>query len=127
NFSDVRVHTDGGAGQSARRFNALAYTYGRHVVFGTGQFDTSSPGGQRLIAHELAHVVQQSGADRPALQRKSGPFDLQPDVCVTVPGLGKGCGSDAAKLCAQVPSAPGCSAVCKVFDCHKAPEPKTIC
>jgi hypothetical protein len=62
-FSHVRVHTDSKAVESARALNAMAYTFGRDVVFGPGKFAPASPSGQRLIAHELAHVVQQSGAD----------------------------------------------------------------
>jgi hypothetical protein len=58
-FSKVRVHAGGGAEESARSVNALAYTVGRHLVFGAGQYSPSTPAGQRLIAHELAHVVQQ--------------------------------------------------------------------
>jgi Domain of unknown function (DUF4157) len=128
-FSDVRLHTDAAAGESARAFDARAYTYGRHVVFGAGQFDPASTHGRHLLAHELTHVVQQSGQSRPGLQRqkKGGPLDLQPDPCITVPGLGQACGSDAAKVCAEVPSLPGCSAICKVFDCSKPKEPKTFC
>ena len=129
-FSDVRLHTDVEAGESAHAFEALAYTYGRHVVFGSGQFDPSSSKGRHLIAHELAHIVQQSGQTQPAVQRKGkgGQLDLKPDVCITVPGIDQeACGSDAAKVCADVPGIPGCSAVCEVFGCDKPKEPKTIC
>ena len=45
---------------SAQAVNALAYTVGRDVVFGTGQYEPSSPGSRRLLAHELAHVSQQT-------------------------------------------------------------------
>jgi hypothetical protein len=62
-FSQVRVHTDDLAQQSARDAHALAYTVGSHVVFGAGRYAPSSPEGQRLLAHELAHVVQQSQAE----------------------------------------------------------------
>lgn len=62
-FSQVRVHTDDLAQQSARDVKALAYTVGSHVVFGAGRYAPSSPEGQRLLAHELAHVVQQSQAE----------------------------------------------------------------
>jgi hypothetical protein len=62
-FSRVRVHTDGAAELSAREIDANAYTVGNDIVFGAGKFAPASPSGQRLIAHELAHVVQQSGAD----------------------------------------------------------------
>ena len=58
-FSNVRVHADAKAAESARAVNALAYTVGRDVVFGTGQFSPASTAGRKLIAHELTHVVQQ--------------------------------------------------------------------
>ena len=61
-FSTVRVHSDAAAEQSARDVNAHAYTVGHDIVFGAGQFGPGTREGQRLIAHELAHVVQQSGA-----------------------------------------------------------------
>jgi len=60
-FSQVRVHTDARAAESAQAVNALAYTVGRDVVFGTGQYAPGTSDGKRLIAHELSHVVQQSG------------------------------------------------------------------
>ena len=62
-FSQVRVHTGARAAESARAVNALAYTVGRDVVFGAGNYAPSSTAGHRLLAHELAHVVQQRGAD----------------------------------------------------------------
>ena len=62
-LSRVRVHTDAKAAESAREVNALAYTVGRDVVFWTGQYDPVIPAGKRLLAHELTHVVQQSGAE----------------------------------------------------------------
>jgi hypothetical protein len=58
-FSQVRIHTDAKAVASARRVNALAYTVGRNVVFGAGQYAPESRAGQGLLAHELTHVVQQ--------------------------------------------------------------------
>lgn len=62
-FSGVRVHTDDRAAASARSVNALAYTVGRDVVFGAGQYAPATMAGKRLLAHELTHVVQQgSGA-----------------------------------------------------------------
>ena len=67
-FSDVRIHQGGGAAESARAVNAQAYTVGNDVVFGPGTYDPTSPSGQRTLAHELTHVVQQrqgavSGSD----------------------------------------------------------------
>jgi hypothetical protein len=61
-FSGVRVHTDAQAAKSARAVEALAYTVGKDVVFGDGQFALYNPIGQKLLAHELAHVVQQNFA-----------------------------------------------------------------
>jgi hypothetical protein len=61
-FSQVRVHTDARAAQSAQAVSAVAYTVGRDVVFGAGQFDLNRGSGRRLLAHELSHVVQQSDA-----------------------------------------------------------------
>jgi|GEM_PF-6704733 len=60
-FHDVRIHTDVVAQRSARSVNALAYTVGRNVVFGSGQYAPGSHRGMHLLAHELAHVVQQRG------------------------------------------------------------------
>ncbi|MGH7871424.1 MAG: DUF4157 domain-containing protein [Candidatus Binatia bacterium] len=60
-FANVRVHADAEAAASARSVNALAYTVGSHVVFGAGQFSPGTRAGQRLLAHELAHVIQQTG------------------------------------------------------------------
>lgn len=58
-FSGVRVHTDQQAAQSAADVNARAYTVGNDVVFGAGQYQPGSSTGNHLIAHELAHTVQQ--------------------------------------------------------------------
>lgn len=60
NFSQVRVHTDAKAAESAAAVHALAYTVGRDMVFGTGQYAPETKEGQQLLAHELTHVVQQS-------------------------------------------------------------------
>ena len=61
-FGQVRVHTDAGAGESAEAVEAKAYAMGNAIVFGAGQFAPTSPGGLSLLAHELAHVVQQSAS-----------------------------------------------------------------
>ncbi|MFL6196538.1 MAG: DUF4157 domain-containing protein, partial [Thermoanaerobaculia bacterium] len=60
-FSQVRIHTDVRAAASAQAVGALAYTVGRNVVFGSGQYAPETPRGRELLAHELTHVVQQSG------------------------------------------------------------------
>ena len=71
-FSRVRVHSGTAAEQSARDVKAHAYTAGHAMVFGAGQFAPESQAGRRLIAHELAHVVQQSGQGTKSLQRTPG-------------------------------------------------------
>lgn len=58
-FSNVRIHTDGRAAESARQVSALAYTVGHDIVFGAGQFKPRSQAGRQLIAHELFHTLQQ--------------------------------------------------------------------
>ena len=62
-FSRVRIHADSAAEQSAREIKANAYTVGRDIAFGAGQFAPETQEGRRLIAHELTHVVQQSGSN----------------------------------------------------------------
>ncbi|HEY0172924.1 MAG TPA: DUF4157 domain-containing protein [Pyrinomonadaceae bacterium] len=75
-FSRVRVHTDAGAARSAADVSARAYTVGQNVVFGAGEYAPHSPAGQRLLAHELAHTVQQSGGAISASGELSvGPAD----------------------------------------------------
>ncbi|MFN0066388.1 MAG: DUF4157 domain-containing protein [Limisphaerales bacterium] len=71
-FSGVRVHTDERAAASARSVQATAYTVGRDIVFDRGAYAPGTPAGRRLLAHELAHVVQQGGTRR-AVQREPAP------------------------------------------------------
>jgi len=61
-FSGVRVHTDPRASDSARAVAASAYTVGNDIVFARGQYQPASSEGRKLLAHELAHVMQNSGA-----------------------------------------------------------------
>ena len=68
-FSRVRVHSDAASEASAWDVSANAYTVGYNIVFGSGQFDTRTQEGKRLLAHELAHVVQQRGI-APFIQRE---------------------------------------------------------
>ena len=63
-FSRVRVHADSLADRSAQDVNANAYTAGSHVAFAAGRYSPETDSGRRLLAHELAHVVQQSGGER---------------------------------------------------------------
>lgn len=59
-FANVRVHSDHAANESARRLGARAYTEGEHINFAAGEHKPSTRAGRQLLAHELAHVVQQS-------------------------------------------------------------------
>jgi hypothetical protein len=61
-FGGVRVHDDPLAAASAQAIDAHAYTVGQHIAFGSGKYDPGSRSGQNLLAHELAHTVQQRGA-----------------------------------------------------------------
>ena len=58
-FSEVRLHTGGRAGETARSVDALAYTIRDHIVFSPGRYQPETDAGRRLLAHELTHVVQQ--------------------------------------------------------------------
>jgi hypothetical protein len=58
-FSQIRIHTDAKAQESARAVAAHAYTVGSHIVFGAGRYAPGTDSGRRLLAHELTHVVQQ--------------------------------------------------------------------
>ena len=60
-FSRVRVHADREAADGARAVRARAYTIGHDIVFGSGEYAPATVEGKRLLAHELTHVVQQTG------------------------------------------------------------------
>lgn len=63
-FSGVRLHTDGAAAQRSADLQARAYTHGNDIHFGRGEYDPNSRQGQHLLAHELTHTIQQTGATR---------------------------------------------------------------
>lgn len=77
-FSRVRIHSGTAAEQSAREVNANAYTVGHNIVFGAGQYAPETHAGQRLLAHELTHVVRQSGADGIRTGQNNGKRGLSP-------------------------------------------------
>jgi hypothetical protein len=77
-FSAIRIHTNREAADTAADLNARAFTLGQHIVFGSGLYQPETGSGQRLLAHELAHAVQQGSGDssgsrlstvRPMVQR----------------------------------------------------------
>jgi Domain of unknown function (DUF4157) len=80
-FGDVRIHTGPSAAESARALPALAYTVGRDVVFGPGQYRPDTDAGLRLLTHELTHTVQQrrTGTARVQAQRPPGWWRTDPE------------------------------------------------
>src|SRR4051812_41777541 len=72
-FSRIRVHTDARAAESATSVNAVAYTVGQDVVFAPGAYSPERPEGLRLLAHELAHVVQSAPS-------RAGTGAVEPDA-----------------------------------------------
>jgi len=79
-FSGVRVHDDARAADVARSVNARAFTLGKDVVFGAGEYSPDSSSGRKLFAHELVHVRQQNHTQRsltPFVQRSLTPFVVQ--------------------------------------------------
>jgi len=66
-LSDVQVHTDSSAAQSAAALNANAYTYGKDIYFAGGKYAPDSREGRRLLAHEIAHTVQQDRGATPGV------------------------------------------------------------
>jgi len=70
-FTDVRIHVDAAAADSVSSVNARAYTLGRDIVFGSGQYAPGTFRGKQLLAHELTHVVQQGKSKLSPTQRNS--------------------------------------------------------
>lgn len=70
-FSAVRVHIDSRAAESAEAVSASAFTVGRDIVFGAGHYEPGTTVGDNLLAHELSHVIQQSG-----VSRRPGPLPI---------------------------------------------------
>jgi len=120
-FSDVRVHTDSRAAESAAAVSALAYTVGQSVVFGAGQFAPGTGAGRRLLAHELTHTVQQQANHASSMQGKltvswpgdagereaeaveqqvlSWPADCPPTIRAAAPMLQRSCADGNCATC----------------------------
>jgi hypothetical protein len=122
----VRVHDDAEAARSARELGARAYTVGGHVVFGPGRYRPETPDGFRLLAHELAHVVQ-AGQGRIApeteaplrLSHPSDPLEREADqVAERAAGGGGPRLTPAQALAFHVPAGPGLAV-------QRAPEDET--
>lgn len=85
-FSDVRVHTDGTAQQLADGLNAHAFTIGTDIAFGPGEYRPGTVVGDALIAHELAHVVQQGGSKSFQSQEATSDGELDADADLSALG-----------------------------------------
>ena len=91
-FSQVRIHTDVRAAESAEAVNALAYTIGPEIVFDSGQYAPGSRSGRELLAHELAHVLQQRAGVSTALvtiSEASSPAEAEADAIGKLVGSGE--------------------------------------
>lgn len=94
-FSGVRLHTGPAADRAAAGVSARAFTVGQDIVFGSGEYAPQSPAGQRLLAHELTHTIQQSGAASPG-----------PQMALRVSQPGDPLEREADRVAAQVMSGP---------------------
>jgi hypothetical protein len=108
-FGDVRIHDDGGANEAAGEINAQAFTTGSDIYLGRGRSPTESPESQKLIAHELTHVVQQrqgavgGASSKPVIDAPGDSFEREADAAATsvMAGnpvrVGSGCGSPSVQ------------------------------
>ena len=88
-LADVRVHNDDHAAALSRAVSARAFTVGRDIFFGAGEYRPAAPQGRELLTHELAHVVQQRGAPQTGPLTVSQPGDaLEQDAEATARHLG---------------------------------------
>jgi hypothetical protein len=81
-FSSVRIHTDRRAEESAQALGANAYAFGSDIAFGPGKYQAGSLATERLLAHELTHVVQQAQGgpgDASRVSRKEDASDREAD------------------------------------------------
>ncbi|ELZ79676.1 transposase [Haloferax larsenii JCM 13917] len=78
NLGDVRIHTGPQAAKACEDINARAFTVGNHIAFNHGEYDPSSAEGQHVLAHELAHVRQQTGGAVSMLPQ-TGELEIDPD------------------------------------------------
>ena len=78
-LGDVRIHTGPQAAAACEAIDARAFTVGNHVAFNSGEYDPDSPEGQHVLAHELAHVRQQTGGAVSMLPQEEVALDVDPD------------------------------------------------
>jgi hypothetical protein len=92
-FSRVRVHAEGAADAAARAVGAHAFTTGHNIVFANGQYAPTKTSGRRLIAHELAHVMQQGGSAEATAHMRRNP--AKGGVSIQLLALQRGAGNRA--------------------------------
>jgi hypothetical protein len=133
-LSDVRIHASSRAARAAADIHAQAFTIGSDIHFAAGHFAPGTASGDRLLAHELTHVVQQSGA-ADTVQRQTFPDPLgdlpESDVDCSI-NLQAGKLRDFVNCCAKTPLGRGCSkdvidGVCKIIKCDPEPPPERLC
>jgi hypothetical protein len=116
-FSDVRIHVGERAAKSAQAVSAQAYTVGQHIVFGAGYHAPGSRAGNELLAHELAHTIQQGrpGTVARFLQRRV--------ICPegVTPSQGTGCRSESG-TCADLLQASAPQGTRGCWDSEPAPQ-----
>lgn len=78
-LGDVRIHTGPKAAKACEEINARAFTVGNHIAFNSGEYDPNSPEGQHVLAHELAHVRQQTGGAISMLPQEGLELEIDPD------------------------------------------------
>ncbi len=108
-FAQVRIHADSQAARMSSQLNARAFTIGRDVAFAAGEYSPGTPVGDALIAHELAHVVQQGGgAAAPVAKDETEYNSLEEDADLSAVGAMVSLwGADPKVKLAGVRSMPG--------------------
>jgi hypothetical protein len=129
NFRNVRIHTDASAAELARAVRAKAFTFGQDIVFGAGEYTPETMVGQRLLAHELAHVTQQSSArhiKRQTEQRDEKDVLVNPSaVSISIPpGMSDLSPEDLASAGREEASVARCPLVATDWSTH--PESEAI-
>ena len=97
-FSRVQLHTDSAAQSSANSLNARAYTYRNNIIFGSGQYAPGTSSGRWLMAHELAHVVQQTATGTPDVVQCDLATPPPKEAAAPQPDLSEGDIDDAIKF-----------------------------
>ena len=83
-FGAVRIHADDRASEAARSVSARAFTVGRHMVFGGGEYSPGTTEGRTLLAHELTHTIQQGAATAGPIRRQGAPAAPRRSIWVNI-------------------------------------------